>query len=172
MEDKQQQCVRRYRFRRDQVGTGDVRKFLEEYDPHRLPNSRVAELFGGVAFDFDVSDPVEVPQHPALRILLRRLHAIWPWSGFFLALDQPLGPAVGINKVPLLALGLCISDFEIFVRPAKRESRLTISGPQLRKFRDIAHDTVDRLGRRAGLPTIVIQARHDAVAAQLNLVLK
>jgi hypothetical protein len=91
-------------FRRDQTGTADVREFLTRYDSFRLPGSRVWNLFGNVVTDFEGVD-CAVAAHPEIRVRLRRLHAIWSWSGFFLALNRPLGRRKYGQRVPVAGRG-------------------------------------------------------------------
>src|ERR1035437_4149491 len=162
---KQEQVL--YTFRFDQVVTGDVREFLEKYDPFRLPSSRIRELFGSLVLGFEGVDNAAVATHPEIRVLLRRLHAIWPWSGYFLDLERPLGPANAINDFPLLGIGLSLSDM-VMCRWAKtNEARIKV-GPQLQVYRNTCLDVVNRLGKRARLSAETIQARHMAVAKQFQ----
>ena len=163
MKDKvqNQKCI--YKFTRSQIATGDVREFLAKYDPARLDNSRVAELFGAISFQFDGFEEGEIHAHAELRILLRRLHAIWPWSGFFLNLRESLGPKVLLTKTPLLALAMCVAD-----RPFDEKQILHTVKPQLRRFQFRSHEIIDRLGKRAGIPVRTLKARHGAVDKQFR----
>ena len=164
MKDKaQNQSNAYYIFSRSQILPGDVRDFLTKYDPFKLPNDKVRKLFGSLAIQFeDVTDCV-APTHPELRILLRQMHAIWPWSAYFLDLDQPLGPPVGVNQTPLLAVALCISDRWCSPVQANR-----VIKPQLRRFQHYSHAAIDRLSKRAQLPADVVEARHVAVTQQVQ----
>jgi len=157
---------RSYTFTRSQIQRGDVRAFLTQLDPAKLTNDQLAALFGRLHLAFDGIADCEIPTRGELRILLRRLHAIWPWSGFFLDLEQPLGPALGANTKPLLALALCVADRWIDAAQAHRVIR-----PQLQRFLFTAHDTIDRLGKRAGQKASVIQARHEAATRQFQALL-
>ena len=158
-------------FRRDQIETGDVREFLTQYDPFRLSNNRVGELFENLSLDFEGVEKGAVSTHRQVRVLLRRLHAIWPWSGFFMNLSQPMGPSNRINDLPLLALGLSLSDLTWCRWEATQQSQLKV-GPQLQIFSGICHDVVNRLGKRAQFSPEILQARHEAVTRQFNHVLK
>ena len=152
-----------YTFTRSQVQQGDVREFLANHDPAKLTNDQLAALFGRLHLAFDGIAGCEIPAHGELRILLRRLHAIWPWSGFFLDLEQPLGPAIGANQNPLLAMALCVADRWIGTEQAHRVIR-----PQLQRFIFTAHDVIDRLGKRGGQEARALQARHQAVIQQFQ----
>ena len=163
MKDKIQKQHSIYTFQRSQISTGDVREFLTKYDPARLPHHQVAELFGGISFQFEGIDAGEIHTQSEPRILLRRLHAIWPWAAYFLNLDQPLGPAVGLNKTPLLAMAMCVAD-----RPFDEKQILHIVKPQLRRFQFRSHEAVDRLGKRAGIPARYVAARHRAIDKQFQ----
>jgi hypothetical protein len=141
----------------------DVRIFLTEFDPFKLPNDRIVDLFGVIHLHFEGVADCIVPTHPELRILLRRTHAIWPWSAFFLDLDQPLGPPVGVNETPLLALALCVSD-----RWCDRVQANRVIKPQLRRFLHFSHEAIDRLAKRAQLPTQITEARHLVINQQIR----
>jgi hypothetical protein len=164
MKDKiQKQQKTSYTFQRSEILQGDVRGFLTTYDPFKLPNDRVRDLFGAIHIHFeDVADCI-VPTHPELRILMRRAHAIWPWSAFFLDLNEPLGPRVGVNETPLLALALCVAD-----RWCDRTHANRVIKPQLRRFQHYSHEAIDRLSKRAQLPADVVEARHVAVTQQIQ----
>lgn len=167
MKDKIQQQQSNYAFQRSQILDGDVRDFLTQFDPARLANSRVAELFGGIHLEFECVAECEIPNHSELRILLRRLHAIWPWSGYFLDLTRPLGPVTGVNKTPLLAMALCVADRWYDDTQASR-----VIKPQLRRFAYDANAVIDRLAQRAGLDAEAIAARHAAVNHQFQNILQ
>jgi len=152
-----------YTFTRSQIQQGDVREFLVKHDPAKLTNERLAELFGGISLHFAGVGDSEVASHSELRILLRRLHAIWPWSAYFMDLDRPLGPAITANNKPLLALALCVADRWCDEIQARRAIK-----PQLQRFKFNCHEAVDRLAKRAGLNASVIQDRHQAVTQQLQ----
>ena len=154
-----------YTFVASQIQRGDVRDFLAKHDPFRLPTTRVRELFGSLVLGFQGLVPSEVPSHPELRLLLRRLQAIWPWGAYFLDLNQPFGEAEGVNKFPLLALGLCVSDIRIL---KTKSTTCYVAGSCLTQYIGECHAAVDRLGRRAGLPPGIIAARHLAVNAQFQ----
>jgi hypothetical protein len=109
-----QKTVSIYTFNQTQIQNGDVKDFLVKYDPFRLSQADLRRLFGNLAVDFEgIEEDQIVPTHPALRILGQRLHAIWPWSPFFLHLECSLGPSGPVGDFPLFALGLCISDFKM-----------------------------------------------------------
>lgn len=91
----------------------DVREFLIAFDPSRLPRNTLQDLCGKLVLKFEEIQTGDVPLHPQLRILLRRMHAIRPWSGLFLNLDHPIGCAGPFNNFPLLAVGLCLSNFKL-----------------------------------------------------------
>lgn len=167
MKDKNKinQCI--YTFSKPQIQRGDVRDFLAKHDPFRLSNNRVESLLGRVVICFEGISVSEVPIHPQLRPLLRRLHAIWPWSGFFLDLTEPLGPACGINKLPLQALGLCLTDVKLALWQKSEHAHFAI-GPQLQHFFNDCHEVIDHLGRRTSLSSDTLHARHDAVSWQFN----
>ena len=156
-----------YTFRPDQILTGDVREFLEKYDPFRLPNSRIKELFGNIVLGFEGVENAAVATHPEVRVLLRRLHAIWPWSGYFLNLEKPIGPANAINDFPLLGIGLSLSDL-VMCRWAKSNQLRIRVGPQLSQYHGTCLDVLYRLGKRAQLPEEAIYARHPAINAQFK----
>ena len=166
MKDKIQNQQSIHRFTRSQIAQGDVREFLTKYDPHRLENSQVAKLLGAISFKFEGIEEVEVHTNGELRILLRRLHAIWPWSGFFLNLRESLGPKVRLNKTPLLALAMCVAD-----RPFDEKQVLHTVKPQLRRVLFRSHEIIDRLAKRAGIPARTIKARHSAVDKQFKSML-
>jgi hypothetical protein len=172
MKDKiqvqQQRSV--YTFSTSEIAKADVRDFLAGYDPVRLSNRRLEKLFGRVIIRFEGITEGEVPTHPQLRPLLRRLHAIWPWAGFFLDLKQPLGPKTGINQLPLQAFGLCVADVKLGFWHQTDQVHFSF-GPQLRRFYDNCHEVVDRLGKRASLSKEALQARHEAVCRQFNDIL-
>ena len=156
-----------YTFRLDQILTGDVREFLEQYDPFRLPSSRIRELFGSLVLGFEGVENAAVATHPEIRVLLRRLHAIWPWSGYFLNLEKPIGPANAINDFPLLGIGLSLSDM-VMCRWAKtNEARIKV-GPQLTQYHTTCLAVVYQLGKRAQLPAEAINARHMAINKQFQ----
>ena len=163
MKDKIQNQQSIHRFTRSQIAQGDVREFLTKYDPPRLDNSQVAKLFGAISFKFEGIEEVEVHTNGELRILLRRLHAIWPWSGFFLNLKESLGPGMGLNKTPLLALAMCVAD-----RTSGEDQVLNVVKPQLRRFQFRSHEIIDRLAKRAGIQARTIKARHSAVDKQFK----
>jgi hypothetical protein len=156
----------RYTFRRDQIETADVREFLTLFDPFRLPGSRVRDLFGNVVIDFEGVD-CAVPAHQEVRVLLRRLHARWPWSGFFLDLNRPLGAANPVNQSPLLVVGMALSDLAIIHWEVTNRYGLRV-GPQLNQYQSLCHDVVNRLGKRAQLPARVIKVRHTAIDEQFK----
>ena len=166
MNDKIQNQQSIHCFTRSQIARGDVRDFLTKYDPARLSNSRVAELFGAISFKFEGIEDGEVHTNGELRILLRRLHAIWPWSGFFLNLKESVGPGMGLNKTPLLALAMCVAD-----RPFDEKQVLNTVKPQLRRVLFRSHEIIDRLGKGAGIPARTIAARHRAVDKQFRTIL-
>jgi hypothetical protein len=157
----------KYTFRQSHILRGDVRELLTQLDPHRLPNARLADLFGRIHLQFEGIADCEVPNHPELRILLRRMHAIWPWSGFFLDLERPLGPSVGVNQTPLLALAMCVSDRWCGKAQAER-----VIKPQLMRFLHYSHEAIDRLAKRAQLPAQTTAARHVAVTQQIQPFIK
>jgi len=162
---KQEQVL--YTFRYDQIVAGDVREFLEKFDPFRLSNSRVRELYGNLVLGFEGVENSAVFTHPEVRVILRRLHAIWPWSGFFLDLENPVGPSKSINNYPLLGLGLSLSDMWICQWAKTNEARIKV-GPQLQQYRNTCLDVVNRLGKKTGLSAEVIQARHLAIDKQFQ----
>jgi hypothetical protein len=126
---KQEQVL--YTFRHDQIVAGDVREFLEKYDPFRLPGSRIKELFGNLVLGFEGVENAAVATHPEMRVLLRRLHAIWPWSGYFLDLEAPIGPANAINNYPLLGIGLSLSDFVMCRWATTNQLRISVVAAEL-----------------------------------------
>jgi hypothetical protein len=140
---KQEQVL--YTFRQSQILTGDVRGFLEKYDPFRLPSRRIRELFGSLVLRFEGMEDAAVSTHPEVRVLLRRLHAIWPWSGFFLHLEMPMGPANAINDFPLLGIGLSLSDMLVCRWETTNQLRIK-AGPQLGQYRATCLDVLSRLG--------------------------
>jgi hypothetical protein len=156
-----------YTFRRQQIEMGDVRRFLTSFDPFRLPPNRLQDLCGSLVLKFEDIHAGDVPLQPQLRILLRRIHAIWPWSGLFLNLDHPIGCAGPFNNFPLLAVGLCVSDFKLGLWDGTRQALLEV-GPQLHEFYQVCHDVVARMGNRIGLPVEVIAAWHQAVESQFK----
>jgi hypothetical protein len=156
-----------YTFRHEQIETADVREFLTSFDPFRLPRNRLQDLCGSLVLKFEDIQTGDVPLHPQLRILLRRMHAIWPWSALFLNLDHPIGCAGPFNNFPLLAVGLCLSDFKLGLWDATREARLEV-GPQLHEFCRVSQDVVARMGHRIDLPSAAIAARHAAVESQFK----
>jgi len=162
---KQEQVL--YTFRLDQILTGDVRDFLEQYDPFRLPSSRIRELFGNLVLGFEGVEDAAVSTHPEIRVLLRRLHAIWPWSGFFLNLEKPIGPANSINNFPLLGLGLALSDMVVCRWATTNQLRIKV-GPQLTEYHTTCLRVLYQLGKRAQLPVESIYARHPAINAQFK----
>ena len=155
-----------YTFTRSQIQQGDVREFLAKFNPARLTNDRLAALFGGIHLSFDGLADCEIPTHGELRILLRRLHASWPWSAYCMDLTRTLGPDIGANKKPLLALALCVADRWIGTEQAHRVIR-----PQLQRFIFTAHDVIDRLGKRGGQEAGALHARHQAVTQQFRTLL-
>lgn len=163
MKDKIQIQKQIYTFGRSQIASGDVREFLAKFDPMRTSDTEVKDRFGAISFRFEDLEGGEVNNHADLRILLRRLHAIWPWAGYFLDLDEPLGPEVGVNKTPLLALAMCAAD-----RPLDAKQMLHVVKPQLRRFLFWSHEAIDRLGKRAGLQSRTTRARHRAVDKQFQ----
>ena len=158
---------RTYTFTKSQIQQGDVREFLKKHDPAKLTNERLAELFGGISLRFDGVGDSAVASHSELRILLRHLHAIWPWSAHFMDLIQPLGPAIAANEKPLLALALCVCDRWYDEAQARRTIK-----PQLRHFHFYAHEAIDRLGRRSGFSEVIMADRHQAVTEQLRPLLE
>ena len=159
-----------YTFRREQVLQGDVRQFLDHFDPIRLSNSRLKELAGNLVIAFEGCEPCAVSTHPELRILLRRLHAIWPWAGYFLNLKRPLGHSSFVNDRPLLAIGLSLSDLS-FCHRERTDELWVCYGPQLHEFRNTCHIVSNRLGSRAGISTKKLTARHLAIHEQFEGVL-
>ena len=161
-----------YTFSKSQVCAADAREFLNQYDPVRLSATRLRECFAGVTIKFEgMGSDQTVPTNLAVRILFQRLHAIWPWAGFFLQLNEPLGPTGPVNDLPLFALGLCISDFTLCLWDSKHEAFLRV-GPQLRAYRTTCHDVVDKLGKRVALPASVLDLRHVAIDEQFAHALK
>ena len=156
-----------YTFRRQQIETGDVREFLTSFDPFRLPRNRLQDLCGSLVLKFEDIQTGDVPLQPQLRMLVRRMHAIWPWSGVFLNLDLPIGCAGPFNDFPLLAVGLCISNFKLGLWDDRQQARLEI-GPQLHEFHRVSHDVVTRMGNRIGLSAEAIAARHKVVDLQFK----
>jgi hypothetical protein len=156
-----------YTFQRSQIANGDVRDFLAKYDPHKLNNDRLAEFAGRINFRFANMGEAKVPVHSELRILLRHLHAIWPWSAYFMDLTQPLGPDIAANKKPLLSLAMCVCDRWC----DETQARLVIR-PQIQRFLYYSHESIDRLGKRAQLQSKTLVARHEAVAEQFQPILK
>jgi hypothetical protein len=162
---KQEQVL--YTFRRSQILTGDVREFLEKYDPFRLPSSRIGELFGNIVLGFEGVEDAAVPTHPEVRVLLRRLHAVWPWSGYFMNLEMPMGPTNFINDFPLLGIGLALSDMVMCRWATTNELRIK-AGPQLSQFHTTCLAVLYRLGKRAQLRDEAIYARHPAINQQFK----
>jgi hypothetical protein len=162
---KQEQVL--YTFRHDQIVAGDVREFLEKYDPFRLPSSQIKELFGNLVLGFEGVENAAVATHPEMRVLLRRLHAIWPWSGFFLNLEAPIGPANAINNYPLLGIGLSLSDFVMCRWATTNQLRIRV-GPQLSQYHATCLAVLYRLGKQAKLLDEAIYARHAAINKQFN----
>ena len=80
MKDKIQNQQSIHRFTRSQIAQGDVREFLAKFDPMRTSDTEVKDRFGAISFQFEDLEGGEVNNHAELRILLRRLHAIWPWD--------------------------------------------------------------------------------------------
>jgi hypothetical protein len=156
----------RYTFRRDQIGTADVREFLMQYDSFRLPGSRIQDLFGNVVIDFGGVD-CAVAGHQEIRVLLRRLHAIRPWSGGFLDLNRPLSAANPGNQFPLLVVGMAWSDLAMIHWEATNQFGLRV-GPQLEQYQSLCHDVVNRLGKKAQLPARGIKVRHTAIDEQFK----
>jgi hypothetical protein len=156
-----------YTFRYDQVVTGDVRGFLEQYDPFRLPSNRIRELFGNLVLGFEGVENAAVSTHPEIRVLLRRLHAIWPWSGYFLNLERPIGPANAINNFPLLGIGLSLSDM-VMCRWAKTDQFRIRVGPQLSQYHTTCLRVLYQMGKRAQLPAEAIYARHMPINEQFH----
>lgn len=156
-----------FTFRYDQIVAGDVREFLEKFDPFRLPSSRIQELFGNLVLGFEGMENAAVSTHPEVRILLRRLHAIWPWSGYFLDLEKPLGPANCINDFPLLGIGLSLSDMVICQWAKTDQLRIRV-GPQLSEYHTTCLRVLYKLGKNAGIPAEAIYARHPAINAQFK----
>jgi hypothetical protein len=156
-----------FTFNRSQISKGDVGDFLAKYDPHKLANDRLAELAGRINLRFEDIGDAEVPAHSELRILLRRMHAIWPWSAYFLDLAQPLGPATAANEKPLLALALCVCDRWCDESQARR-----VIKPQIRRFVFHSHAAIDRLGKRAQMKSEILVTRHEAVDRQFQPILK
>jgi hypothetical protein len=163
---------RRYVFSTSQICAADVRKFLNYYDPFRLTATRLRDCFANLTLGFErMGDDPTIPTNLAIRILFQRLHATWPWAGFFMKLDEPLGPTGPVNDFPLFALGLCVSDFTLGLWDSKNEAFLQV-GPQLRAYRTTCHDVVDKLGKRAALPASVLDLRHAAIDQQFAHALK
>ena len=163
---KQEQVL--YTFRHDQIVTGDVREFLEKYDPFRLPSSRIRDLFGNIVLRFEgVEEDATVSIHPEVRRLLRRLHAIWPWSGYFLNLEASIGPANAINNYPLLGIGLSLSDM-LMCRWAKTNQLRIKVGPQLTEYHTTCLRVLYQLGKRAQLPAEAIYSRHMPINNQFK----
>lgn len=159
-----------YTFRREQVLQGDVREFLGNFDPIRLSMSRLKNLAGNLILAFEGSEPCAVSTDPELRLLLRRLHAIWPWSGFFLNLERPIGASSFVNDRPLLAVGLSLSDLIICYWERTDEVRLRY-GSQLEQYRSTCHEIADRLGQKAGISARDIALRHNSINEQFEGIL-
>lgn len=83
-----------YLFRRDQVQSVDLRDFLQRYDPTRLSSFQLRGLFAQLSIEIEgtveCGDLATIPQ---ARRLIQGLHRAWPWAGFFLDLEPPLGSA-------------------------------------------------------------------------------
>ncbi len=101
MKDSKQITI--YTFRRQQIETGDVREFLTSFDPFRLPRRRLQDMCGSLVLKFEDVQTCDVPLHPQLRILLRRLQSVPQWSGICLNWDHPIGGAGPYSDSPLLA---------------------------------------------------------------------
>ena len=162
-----------YTFRRDQVLSADIGKFLRIYDPTQLSPFQLRCLFGRLHLAIeDVMECEDAATIPEARKLILTLHAAWPWAGFFLNLDRPLGSSTTLGALPILAYAMCLVDMRLVACDRTRQCALHLDGGRVRKFRDQCFEAIDTLGERAEIPPEVLAGRKDAVAQQLDRILQ
>jgi hypothetical protein len=156
----------------DEVLSRNVQQFLDRYDPGGLSSVELRGLFGRLSIEVEAAAECgDLATIPEARQLLRTLHELWPWAGFFLDLSVPLGPAHTVGKLPILAYGLCIVDLGITAWDRLGKCELSLDEEQLRTFRRQCLGSISALGKRAGIPVELLLSRREAVAAQLRPIL-
>jgi hypothetical protein len=162
-----------YVFGRDQVLAADLDEFLGFYDPRRFSPVEMRRLFGRLSIELE--DAIlcgDLATIPEARTLIRKLHAAWPWAGFFLDFTRPLGSAETLGALPVVAYALCVVDMELVAWEGSGKCAVDLNEDQMRRFRTECFNAIDLLGKRAGLPPEVLAGRKDAVAKQLNRLLE
>ena len=162
-----------YTFRRDQVLSVDIGEFLRIYDPTRLSAFHLRCLFGRLHLAIeDVMECEDAATIPEARKLILTLHAAWPWAGFFLNLDRPVGSSTTLGALPILAYAMCLVDRRLVAWDRTRQCALHLDEGQFRKFRDQCFEAIETLGERAEIPPEVLAGRKDAIAQQLDQILQ
>jgi len=160
-------------FRREQVLSTELGEFLEDYHPLRLSGFQLRNLFGHLSIE--IEDAVkcgDVATIPEARALIRALHVVWPFAGFFLDLNRPLGSAKTLGSLPILSYALCLTDLEIISWDNTGKCAIGVNYVQLRNFRDQCFQSICDLGKRAEIPLEVLLGRQSAIARQFSPVIE
>ncbi len=162
------QTIVEHTFTRDQIEHGDISEFIKKFgDAQLLGSDRIKNLFGKLVLKFEGIEEGSVATNLKVRVLLRRLHKAWPWAGFFLNLETPLGPTDAFSFFPLLALGLCTADIKIGTWDTTGKTIIRI-GSEIHHFKNVAHMVVEHYRKKTTLSNAVMQQRHTDIEKQFT----
>ena len=159
-----------YTFQQKHISDGDISGFLNNNDPLKMNDQELARM-GSLIIRFEKCPAKEIPLHLPIRNLVRKVYFDWPWAGYFLNLEKPLGTNFGINQFPLCAFGLCLADIKMLTWEKEDTGRIEL-GPQFHDFVARSHYVIQMLGEQAGLKSEIVKARHVSVAAQFKRILE
>jgi hypothetical protein len=95
---------------RSQITAADIESAIIPVDPEQLPDGQIANLHGAVSLRIEgAKGMADIMADPATRKFFRMMHARWPWSGFFLAVnpitaDSPADQMVDLSVFVSLIL--------------------------------------------------------------------
>jgi hypothetical protein len=165
-----------YIFTRAQIASGDVSGFLGRFNPDKLSSAELAGLCG--ALRIRLQEPISTQEIFADllgRRFFRRLHASFPYSGYFLRLHplRSLKPSPSwIDADLFFAIGLCNTDI-IQARWDRLGQEVTLFRPEAFAafMADIDHH-IARIGKRAGLTAPAIRYRRTVVTRTIRSLLR
>jgi hypothetical protein len=157
-----------YVFSQEQIRTGNTADFLNRFDPAKIPSHELAGMCGALRIRIEGAQEVhEVYADPRSRKFFQRLHAKFPYWGYFLKLhpirSSKASPAL-IDAGVFVAIALCHTDF-LEARWDRHHAQVLVF--DTRRFKRFLTQNDRRLaecGKRAGLTPLAIEHRRKVVA--------
>jgi len=149
-----------------QIAAGDLDSVLLPLDPEQMPDQTLLGLHGAVRLRVEAATgPADLFAQPQTRQFFRRLHARWPYAGYFLRL-KPIRPTSTVDELIdlslFVAMALCQVD-KLTYTETRVGVGLEYDPAQLRQHLAELQDHAAGIGEASGLSAGIIRRREKLI---------